>query len=285
MGSRVPAGLTCLLLAACVTLPAGIPVRDPVTVRIGVYPNTLLSQLQPLPPSGAERTARLYDLFGQVGCDRLEARADDSIVCTLFGEIDDTIVVGADVERAGHRQPPDDWFAAAMLPTLVKSMGVEPRRHTFEFIGLTDGARTQVVMNPGRTLTSALRTKGGIHEHLNRIPKEERGRLVAAVNLRGYRQDPTRARDRAADPNLSLDLYSVSRTMEVPYGQLATVGAASSGRHGVPTIEILVAGLQVGEYLDSYRLVAFYLGYLDQTLELRRRTVGAATGSSAALRP
>ena len=116
---------------------------------------------------------------------------------------------------------------------------------------------------------------------------------MALVGIQGLRIDVPAVWESQADPNLRLDLTSVSRSLELPVRPIDfhfVREAAPSGLRtwgllavpltmrdpvfvpslDIPSILIGVADRHVGEYLDSYRLLAAYLSYLDQTLQVRR---------------
>ena len=149
MASRVSSivvSLLALLAAGCATLGEATPVRGPITIRIGMYPRGLLARVDPVPRESEAREWRLHELFSEVGCEKIYEQGSGgssvpSVVCTLPGEGDETIVVGANLRKpAIPGRVPDDWIAAVMLPSLFESLRAAPRRHTFQFVGLADAS-------------------------------------------------------------------------------------------------------------------------------------------------
>lgn len=273
MSSKAAAILLSLAAVACGMRPSSIPILGDYPVKIGSPPVLLLGQVRPVPRGKAERHNRLLELFEEAGCDQLENRWRRSselphVVCTFPGDSDSRILVTANFQPLGGRSP-DNWAGAAMLPSLYRSVRVAPRRHTYEFVGFANEGRGR----PESPAASALMVRA--------LPEEERAGIVAMVSLRGLRLDFPAVWKTQADPNLHLDLYSVSRSIDVPVRHVdfnarrrekwRVPQPIRAPNLGIPSILIGVADLGVGEYLDSYRLVAAYLSYLDQTLVLRKQ--------------
>jgi hypothetical protein len=275
---RAVATLLCLATCACAHSASVIPLPQSLIVTIGVYPHTLLDQLEPIPSGNIARQSRLTELFEEAGCQQLEQRpvggeGPPYVMCTLPGETSSTVLVSANFDQPFYRSVSANWTGAAMLPTLYRSIRVVPRRHTYAFIGFSDGSKRLLRGSTARA-----------SQFLERLPDEERKRVVAMVNLKGFGLGVPSVWASDADPNLKLDLHSVSRSLELPMRRVSLRRNAadlfSLRKLQIPSILIGVADLEVGEYLDSFRLVAAYLGYLDQTLVLRRNLQ-----SSPAARP
>jgi hypothetical protein len=271
--------LLSLLIVACAR-DAAVPVLGDYQIRIGSPPALLLDQVAPIPHGNAARHGRLVELFAEAGCKRLEKRwRRDSglphVVCVLPGRSDETILVSANFDQPPRSGFGDNWSGAAMLPSLYRSIGVDERQHTYEFVGFADESHSR----PGSPAASA--------RMVGRLPDEERAAIAALVGIQGLHIDVPAVWKTQADPNLDLDLLSVSRSLHLPVRRINFVvrrGGATRPHEGertreplrapavdVPSILIGVADAQIGEYLDSFRLVAAYLSYLDQTLEIRKR--------------
>jgi hypothetical protein len=282
-----------VLVAGCAMHGPATPVLGEHRIRIGSPPVLLLQQVHPVPAGNATRQGRLLELFGEAGCERIEERwrrgsGLPHVVCVLPGRTDATILVSANFDEPLERGLPDNWTGAAMLPSLYRALRVEERQHTYEFVGFADES-------PGRAGSPVASVR-----MVGRLPDEERAHLVALVSLKGLLLDVPAVWDTHADPDLSLDLHSVSRSLELPMRRVRFSVKRRQSRRvkesmmieepilpppiDVPNILIGVADSQVGEYLDSFRLVAAYLGYLDQSLALRKRMEGsgAEPESSAA---
>ncbi len=290
MSTRAAALLLGLLLLACQARDSSLPVLGPHRVKIGTAPVLLLEQLHPVPESNAAREQRLRELFAESGCDRLDGRwRTDSelpqVHCILEGETATQILVSASFDAPLRSAQHDNWSGAAMLPSLYRSVRVVPRHHTYVFVGFA-GENTG---RPGHPAASA--------RLVEQLPDEDRQAMAALVTLQGLEIDVAGVWEAEADPDLHQDLFSVSRSLDLPMrrvyfhlvrrtsgstGLSSTVGALREApvlirdrvrlpQLDVPSIVIGIADGQLGEYLDTFRLVAAYLGYLDQTLEIRRQ--------------
>lgn len=290
MSTRAAALLLVLLALACRASTSAIPVPGDRRILIGTPPNLLLNQVAAVPEGNTARQQRLIALFREAGCDAVEQRERESsemphVLCTLRGESSSQIVVSANFDEPLRSSQHDNWSGAAMLPSLYRSVRVAPRRHTYVFVGFADEGYGR----PGSPAASA--------RMVSRLPEQERLGIAALVGIQGLRIDIPAVWESQADPNLRLDLVSVSRSLDLPVRRVDFHYAHQSrGTRNdtsmlmrdpihmpsldVPNILIGVADLNVGEYLDSYRLVAAYLSYLDQTLQVRRemrRTPSAGT--------
>ncbi len=289
MGTRAAALLLGLLCLACEARDPALPVLGQHRVKIGTPPLLLLEQLAPVPEGNAARQERLRELFAEAGCDRLEGRwPTDSelpqVHCTLAGESATQILVSASFDEPERSAQHDNWAGAAMLPSLYRSVRVVPRHHSYVFVGFAG----EDSRHPGHPAASA--------RMVERLPDEDRRAIAALVSLHGLAIDVAGVWETEADPDLHQDLFSVSRSLDLPMrrvdfhfvrktsaptGLSTTVGTLEAPRLvrdrvrlpplDVPSIVIGLADAQVGEYLDSFRLVAAYLSYLDQTLEIRRQ--------------
>lgn len=275
-------------LVACGTGGAVIPLLRDLKVKIGSPPVLLLHQVEPVPDGNAARQFRLIDLFAQAGCTNVERRwrrASDlpHVACILKGRTDRKILVSANFDEPIGRGYRDNWTGAAMLPSLYRSLRVEPREHTYEFVGFAD----EGVGSVGSPAASA--------RMVVRLPADERSAIVALVSLQGLGLDLPAVWDKQADPNLNTDLYSVSRSLELPVRRVDFLHHHKDvftldqpirlpRTLDIPSILIGVADTQAGEYLDSFRLVAVYLSYLDQTLALRKRLLEEGEQDTATAR-
>ena len=62
-----------------------------------------------------------------------------NVICVLPGVSDRVIIVGAHFDRVSTSDGvADNWSGASLLPSLYESVKIEPRQHTYVFIGFTD---------------------------------------------------------------------------------------------------------------------------------------------------
>jgi hypothetical protein len=240
-----------------------------ITVLIGVPPRQLLDESRESPGNPESRGRHLAALFQRAGCSDLEVtpgygREPQTLMCRLPGESEQTIVVSAGFLEPASRRQPDAWSGAVLLPNLYRSLSAVDRRHTYVFVAFDDVRSNRRVAQLSGSASGVLR-------------EEIRQHAVASVVVRGLNLNRAGVWKKAADTALYRDFISVSKSMEIPITlvQLAMHPLPTE----VPSIFIGIVDRWIGEYLDSFRLVAAYLGYLDQTLALRREPPSAGPAS------
>ena len=292
-------GIALAVLGACAPRMA-TDVPDPLSIRVGRSDQGPLFEqaLDPVPQTTAERGERLIELFRLAGCPDDEitrssvmTSRDKNLFCRLPGETENTIVVAAHTHHTGYGIGlSDDWSGLAMLPLLYHALRDSPRQHSFVFAGF--GAVTQDSL--------------GAESYLRRMQPFRRSQIAAMVNLKGLGLGSTAVWSSLADPDLRLDLVSVSkslglelrhvdlskqtyrRTPEEMYGWPIHADASRFRRYRIPSIVIHSYDLESASllanpqrehdrrlfdpraYSDSLRLISVYLAYLDQTLVIRR---------------
>jgi len=266
-----------LLAAACATGP-GVYVVQPgsARVRVGQIDRAALEAvIKSAPPGQRERTDYLVDLLWQAGCLAVEmprpdeARTPD-VVCSLPGRTKQRILVVAHLDREVEESGvPRHWSGIALLPFLYRALGVEEREHSFEFVAYGKGHRRRDRNKPAR---------------LGSRPGEGVRAIVEIQDL-----DPATIGFSSTDPGLGQDLVAASAAVGRPLDSLRTFTHRRfrSARARVPMIVIVApprsdardetpavsASRAAGPegYHSAARLVAVYLGYLDETLRLRAR--------------
>ncbi len=251
---------------------------NPVRVRIGVLDAALLDSTRrgapgPLP----ERTEQIVDLFWQAGClgENLEVTLQDSkrspdVICSLPGRTRHTIVVAGHLDgEADESGAPESWAGLALLPSLYRALNVELREHSFLFVAFGESA-------PRR----------GFRSYLARLDEAQREDVRVLVDLQDVA--PATLWSSSADPNLRRDLVAVTRALGRPLESLRFFvprRAEPSRSVKIPTITLggtqetqaleeppaVPAPGQAGPetYHSTARVIALYLGYLDETLRLR----------------
>jgi Peptidase family M28 len=108
-----------------------------------IAPAIIQERLEHVTRKLPDRRAALESLFQTAGCkdERLTQQPvprskEPNVICTLTGETDRVIVVGAHFDLVDRGiGAVDDWSGAALLPSLYQSLASKPRRHRFVFIG------------------------------------------------------------------------------------------------------------------------------------------------------
>lgn len=240
----------------------------------------LIENLRSLPSENAERAERIKELFEKIGCkgDQLTTQPvkrsrQPNVICTLPGETDETIVVGAhfDKVKAG-KGIADNGTGMVLLPALYMALTHHKQHHTFVFAAYTDEEMGLV----------------GSRAHVRSIPKEDRARYRAMVNIDTLGLGPTTVWEDHAHPKLLEWFEQLGGAMKLRNFQYVNVGKvgntdSSSFRDaGIPVIdfhsitpktwEILhsdrdnMDAIRVDDYFESYRLIAYYLAFLDTQL-------------------
>ena len=250
------------------------PPVGPVSVRIGIEPADLWTVLEDPPSDSASRRAALRELFVEVGCEDLveeDSRAG-VVVCRLAGETPRTVLVTSDFGRAGMRTS-DGWPGAAMLPGLYDALTVEPRHHSFVFVAF-DRPR----VGPGVD-------RWPVSRALDALRPEERAHLEAVVGVRGMNQYHFGVLMTGADPGLYVDLHRVGESLSMPVKKrrarrpsevMEETKSRRRGETPIPALSVAVAERGLSDYLDSFRVMAAFLAYIDEAFE-RRRAAAAPT--------
>ncbi len=269
--------LVALISTACAA-PSAMSVPDALPIRVGpVEAATLAASLEDVPRDPVERASRLLELFHAEGCrgEHVVVRPD-SLRCTLYGESDSVVVVAANFDAPVRGDGlVDNWTGVALLPALYGALKTEPRKHTYVFAAFSGTTRGQK----------------GARRFLREIGDENVARVHAMVNLKGLGLDTPAVWRSEADPELRLDLVSVSRATGVPLRAIdfttnvATDAKAFQNRH-IPTVTIhsfdrestrilenrtldRLEIIDMDAYHATARMLSFYLAYLDRTISLR----------------
>jgi Zn-dependent M28 family amino/carboxypeptidase len=245
-------------------------------------------RLKGTPSDNRERQKKLHQLFEAAGCKgetltdvEVEGSTLPNVICKLAGESNSIIVVGAHYDKVAAGQGVvDNWSGAALLASLFESLGNEPRRHTFLFIGFTDEEKGLV----------------GSAQFLEQTTAEQRSRIRAMINLDSLGLSPTKVWLSHADKGLAAALNNVAHSMKLPLAgvnveQVGSADSESFAKRRIPSLTIhsvtqetfpvlhssqdTLAAIHMDEYYDTYRLVAAYLSYLDQTLAVGKEAPAA----------
>lgn len=252
----------CSIVGACApgSSTTGV-LPDELIVRIGHPPRTLLDAAQEVPRSAADRRKRLSELFALAGCLSGQISpgnnaSNGAVICTLPGRSTETIVVSAGYARREDGSAPDEWTSAALLPSIYRALSSIERQHTYVFYtfnqALFDVRELRPVPYPSRALNDV-------------AP----GRIVAAVGIQKIQFNRSGAWRAGADHDLYWDFVSVGKALELPIARIQFKDRIRSGRR-TPSIITGIVDHWIGDYIDSFRLLTAYLGYLDQSVEIRR---------------
>ena len=253
---------------------------DSLQVEVGIVPRdqvetTLAMSLG----TNQERGARLWDQFREAGCPEwhltkqtVPKSESSNLICDLPGTSERTIVVGAHFDKSLEGDGvADNWSGASLLPALFRSLGSRPRFHTFRFIAFAD---------------EELGLLGSKH-YVETLSKDEHDQIQAMINLDTLGLGLTKMEIQRSDAELACLLWGASLATETEL-QLVNVHMVGLSdfepfrASGIPiviihsidqeTLPILHSKRDTLEQIDrdafysSYRLVAVFLGFLDDRL-------------------
>jgi len=255
-----------------------LPVQSQTSIEFTTVTKEAIERnLHAVEDSNLKREQKLRSMFEDAGCtgDQLREQPvrhakSPNIICTLPGETDAVILVGAHTDFVDRGKGiVDNWSGCSMLPALFISLKGVPRRHIFVFAGFTGEEQGLVG------------SKFYVHE-LGKVGLEK---MNAVVNLDSLGAGPTKFEMDRADQTMAEALLRVASTFKL---SLSVVNAHKIGRsdsdsfqdHKIPTINIhsltqetwpilhtqrdRMDAIHFDDYYDSYLLIRSYLAYLDK---------------------
>jgi peptidase M28-like protein len=246
---------------------------DPVSAEI------VEARLRDVPHKNQVRHRKLEELFNSVNCDGeqmqnqvIKYSNSPNLICTLPGETDSVIIVGAHFDNQGSGAGVvDNWSGASLLPSIYQSLAKNKRKHTFRFIGFTDEEVGLV----------------GSRYYVDRLSKEEVPLIKAMVNIDTVGLGPASVWLSSADKLLANAFLVIVNALNMPAIGMNIDGVGSTDSESfrvrkIPSITIhsvtraKMAILHTGrdrinevnleEHYKTYRLVLAYLTFLDGQL-------------------
>jgi hypothetical protein len=225
-----------------------------------------------------QREAALLLMFRESGCDgkqlseqHVDGTKFPNVVCVLPGSADQTVIAGAHYDHVKEGDGVvDNWSGASLLPSLYEAIRNEPRKHTYIFIGFAAEEDGLV----------------GSHSYAKHMSKEQAGATDAMVNMDTLGLGPTQIWLSHADKGLANTLIYLGKATQSPVGvtDVDKVGSSDSvefSERKIPSITIhsmdqkaydagilhskkdTIEAIRMGDYYQTYRLVAAYVAYLD----------------------
>lgn len=251
--------------AAAETLRLSPVARAVVEERLGQYGGTNI-----------ERQATLKRLFIEAGCRELSEQPvrrskAPNLICMHPGTTGRTIIVGAHFARAPAGDGVvDNWSGASLLPSLFQAIAIEPRQHSYVFIGFTEEEAGLI----------------GSRFYARAMKPEQLAATDAMINMDTLGLASTNVWLNRSDKRLVLALGSVAKLLDLPvsgvnFERVASTDSESFAARKIPTIAIhslnqkvwnarilhtsrdKLAAVRLDDYYDTYRLLAVYLVFLD----------------------
>lgn len=283
--------ISVLLLGAA----AGDAWSQALTIRY-VSRDAIESRLREYGGTNVERGARLKQMFEEAGCgehlseQHIKFSKAPNVICVLPGASDRVIIVGAHFDRVpGSDGVADNWSGASLLPSLYRSVNVEPRHHTYVFIGFTDEELGLV----------------GSRYYVRKLTREQIAATAAMINIDTLGLATTEVWTSRSDKRLVGALVHVSEHLKLPlhgvdFQNVGSTDSESFARKKIPRITIhtltqkshdqgilhsrkdKLSAVNLDYYYDTYHLLAVYLVYLDHFL---RPVEAPVEAQSTALEP
>jgi Zn-dependent M28 family amino/carboxypeptidase len=226
-----------------------------------------------------QREAILKALFETVGCSGellteqlVKGLKQPNVICTLPGEAESQIVVGAHFDHVDFGEGVvDNWSGASLLPSLYQSLKSDARHHTFVFVSFSGEEKGLV----------------GSRFYVSALPKEKLSRVKAMVNMDTLGLGPTAVWVSRSDKDLVQALNTTAYSLKIPLKGVNVERVGQSDEepfiqrhirtvtlHSLTqeTLSILHSprdkydAIHFDDYYQSYRLIAAYLAFLDQEL-------------------
>ena len=240
--------------------------RTVIEDRLGQYGGT-----------NSDREATLKRIFVEAGCgvhlseQPVRRSKAPNLICVLPGTSGRVIIVGAHFDRTPLGDGVvDNWSGAALLPSLFQAIAIEPRQHSYIFIGFTEEEAGLV----------------GSRFYARQMTPEQLAATDAMVNIDTLGLASTNVWLNRSDKRLVLALGSVAKLVDLPvsgvnFEQVGSSDSESFAARRIPTITIhslnqkahnarilhtskdKLAAVQLDDYYDTYKLMAVYLVFLD----------------------
>jgi hypothetical protein len=238
------------------------------------------TRLKSFSTKDSEREKRIRNWFAVAGCDHehlseqaLSPDLPPNVICVLPGNTQEVIVVGAHTDHVDSGDGVvDNWTGAVLLPALLYSLSAQPRHHTFVFVAFSGEEKGLV----------------GSRYYADHLSPDQRAQIEAMVNFDSLGLGPTKVWASHADKTLLAALIRTASAVKLPISTVnvedfeATADSESFAHYNIPRITLHsvtqetwsilhspsdnLDAIRVSYYYDSYKLVARYLVYLDDTL-------------------
>ena len=250
------------------------------TIRYKAVPREVVeSRLKKYGGNDQQREATLKQMFADAGCDGQhlseqavrEAR-QPNVICVLPGSSDKVIIVGAHFDHVSAGDGVvDNWSGASLLPSLYEAVKVEPRTHTYIFIGFTDEEKGEV----------------GSHFYAGQMTKEQVAATDAMVNMDTLGLATTEIWVSHSDRRLSSALIYIAKQLGLPVkgvdvDQIGSTDSVQFSARQIPSITIhsltqqtwnarilhtskdKISVMRLDDYYQTYGLISAYLAFLDR---------------------
>ena len=268
-----------LSLLAAIILICGTCVRASAqSVHFEPVPRTVIEdRLNRYKGNDQARGATLKHLFSDAGCDdqhlseqTVKGSKLPNVICVLPGSSGKAIIIGAHFDHVSQGNGVvDNWSGASLLPSLYQAIKIEPRKHTYIFIGFTDEEKGEVAQQ---------------------MTKEEVATTDAMVNMDTLGLTLPEVWASHSDQRLTGALVFIAKKMNVlvtavNVDQIGSTDSVQFSELKIPSITIhsltqetwnahvlhtskdKLSVMHLDDYYQTYRVVSAYLAFLDQVAD------------------
>lgn len=279
MAKRTPSSMFCVSAAITLLLQSWIGSAAQNIRYKPVSREVVEGRLKRYTGNNRQREATLKEIFAEAGCggqhlseQPVKGSKLPNIICLLPGSSDKAIIVGAHFDRVSEGDGVvDNWSGASMLPSLYEAVKIEPRKHTYIFIGFTDE-------EPGEV---------GSRFYVQQMTREQVEAIDAMVNMDTLGLAPTEVWTSHSDKRLISALAYIAKKLNLPLTgvdveQVGSTDAEQFAERQIPRITIhsltqqswnahilhtskdRISAMRLDDYYQTYNLLAAYVALLDQ---------------------
>jgi hypothetical protein len=283
-------GSGCLLLLSLGLALSQVALAADETIRYKpVSREVVESRLKKYAGNDPQREATLKQMFADAGCDgqhiseqAVSGARQPNVMCALPGSSNKVIIVGAHFDHVSAGDGVvDNWSGASLLPSLYEAVKIEPRTHTYIFIGFTDEEKGEV----------------GSRFYAGHMTKEQVAATDAMVNMDTLGLAQTEIWGSHSDRRLSSALVYIGKQLGLPVKSvnLEQIGSTDSEQFAarkIPSITIhsltqetwnarilhtskdRISAIRLDDYYQTYTLIAAYLAFLDGVADAQATPAG-----------
>ncbi|HUI76347.1 MAG TPA: M28 family peptidase [Bryobacteraceae bacterium] len=193
-------------------------------------------------------------------------------MCKLQGSTSSSVIVGGHYDFAEEgRGIVDDWSGAAMLASLYEALKTNARQHTYIFVAFAKEEQGLI----------------GSSRYVKSLTREDKASVRAFINLECLGLSSTKVWASRATPELVNHLSALANGLGVPLDGVNVEQVGDDDSHPflsahLPVITIhsvtqdtwrilhsnrdQLNAIHFDDYYTTYKLLAFYLAYLDAKL-------------------
>jgi Zn-dependent M28 family amino/carboxypeptidase len=267
--------IVVLVLSSLLGVTAQTFRYDPVSREV------IEARLEKYKGTDQQRESTLKQLFTESGCDDqhlseqpVKGSKLPNVVCLLPGSAGKVIIVGAHFDHVSEGDGVvDNWSGASLLPSLYQAVKIEPRKHTYIFIGFTDEEKGEV----------------GSHFYARQMTKEQVAATDAMVNMDTLGLAPAEVWASHSDKNLTRRLVYIAKQLNIDVtgvnvDQIGSTDSVQFSERKIPSITIhsltqetwnarilhtskdKLSAIRLDDYYQTYKVLSAYLVFLDQVL-------------------